>query len=130
MQALYEGDRPRHHQDSAKSLDYQEGLSQFFITSLEDFSRLQPAQVQEVFRNRHIVIPGQPPEDFKFDKRGLSRLASLRAPMNIQGLESRSGFRRFSYVIVEVESRRTKTLNEKMLCRGNLASLLETKSGK
>jgi hypothetical protein len=87
MEKLYKDGAPLYHQASAKSLNGPQGSSQFFVTTLEEFSHFKPAQVQAIFRNRHILLLGRPPEGVKFDKDGLSRLGSLTASRFIQGSE-------------------------------------------
>jgi hypothetical protein len=59
--------------------------SEFFFTTADAFEKLKGSQIQEIFRHRHIVIPGQPQEEFQFNRRGLSMLGSLTAPREIQG---------------------------------------------
>ena len=85
MESLYTHGCPLHHMPSATSLHHQPQSSQFFVTTLAEFERLKPAQVQEVFRHRHILVRGPPPDNFQFDLHGLSQLGSLTSARDIQG---------------------------------------------
>jgi hypothetical protein len=83
---LYQNGTPLHHLDSARSLDYDPQASHFFVTTPEQLEKLTTQEIQEIFRHRHILIPGPPPRDFHFDSQGLATLGSLTAPRQIQGI--------------------------------------------
>jgi hypothetical protein len=85
VKGMYKNGKPLHHLDSARSTVYSSDSSNFFVTTMEDFQRLTAHEVQEIFRHRHILIPGTPPKNVKFDRAGLSNLSSLTAKREIQG---------------------------------------------
>ena len=78
--------KPLHYLDSARSLQYDRKASQFFVTTEEDFAKLKGTEIQEIFRHRHILIPGTAPDDFGFNREGLKALGSLTARRQIQGM--------------------------------------------
>lgn len=67
-------------------IDYNPDASEFFITTVEQFEKLKGHQIQEIFRHRHIVIPGTTPEDIEFNNQGLATLGLLTAKRQIQGV--------------------------------------------
>jgi hypothetical protein len=85
VQALFANGRPLHHLDSARSLDFSPAASSCFVTTVNDFNNLSAAQVQDIFRHRHILIPGAVKEDIKFDRQGLATLGSLTTVRTVQG---------------------------------------------
>jgi hypothetical protein len=88
VERLYQNGRPLHHLDSARAVhsDLLDGRSAFFVTTEAEFQKLKGDQIQAIFRDRHIVIPGPPPDDFHFDHQGLAALGSLTASRQIQGM--------------------------------------------
>jgi hypothetical protein len=46
---------------------------------------MSAAQIQGVFRHRHILVSDVPTEKMEFDLEGLSSLGSLSRPVSIQG---------------------------------------------
>lgn len=56
------------------------------MTCADDFAKLKGHQVQEIFRHRHIIIPGTGPEDLEFNHHGLASLGMLTAKRQIQGV--------------------------------------------
>jgi len=86
VESLYQDGWPPHHLDSARSLEYDPNGSDFYVTTHEEFAKLKATQIQEIFRHRHIIIPGRPLEDFKFDRDGLKAVGSLTARRQIQGM--------------------------------------------
>ena len=87
MEYLYRDGRPRHHEEGAASLEYDplSGTSAFFVTTIDEFENFGGEEVQEIFRNRHILIPGPAPKDFRFNLQGLANLGSLDAKRTLQG---------------------------------------------
>lgn len=85
VERLFKDGKPLHHLDSARALEYDSQASQFFVTSAEDFEKLQAEEVQNIFRDRHILIPGHAPEYIGFDRQGLATLGSLHTQRDIQG---------------------------------------------
>jgi len=86
VENLYQGRQPLHHLPSARSVAWDPQSSIFFIATSEEFSRLSPIVVQEIFRHRNIVVTGvQSADDIKFDRDGLRSLGSLTAPREMHG---------------------------------------------
>jgi hypothetical protein len=81
----YQKGKPLHHLASAKSTKYNSKGSQFFVSSPEEFEKLAPAQVHDILRRRHILIPGKARDDVRFDRKGLASLGSLGMKRHIQG---------------------------------------------
>lgn len=88
VERLYRDGRPLHHQDSATAIEYDPigETSNFFVTTAEAFDKLDGEQVQAIFRDRNILIPGPAPKDFHFDSQGLVVLGSLTTKRQIQGI--------------------------------------------
>ena len=82
----YRDGLPPHHQESAQMLNPEAGGSQFFVTTTEAFARLSGDEVQAIFRDRHILIPGDSSAPSSFSRKGLAELGSLYAPRDIQCL--------------------------------------------
>jgi len=80
----YQDGKPLHHLKSARSLKYDPNASQFFVVSREELEAMSGKEIQEVFRHRHILVPGHP-TDFAFDRKGLSQLGGLKTKHQIQG---------------------------------------------
>lgn len=86
VERLFKDGKPLHHLDSARALEYDPQASHFFVTSAESFDKLEAKEVQNIFRNRHILIPGSASEEYiKFDHRGLATVGSLHVERDIQG---------------------------------------------
>jgi hypothetical protein len=79
------GGKPLHHLVSAKSKAYDPNASKFFVTTTEEFEKLQGHEVQDIMRHRNILIKGVPPQGVRFDRRGLAAMGSLTANRQIQG---------------------------------------------
>jgi hypothetical protein len=88
VERLYKDGRPLHHQQSATSLEYDptSGTSTFFVMTLEEFKQLDGLEVQDVFCNRSLLIPGPAPNAFHFDRQGLAHLGSLGVERTMQGI--------------------------------------------
>jgi hypothetical protein len=83
VKGLFKNAIPLHHLPSATSRQYSPTASQFFITSDEDLKAMSAQEVQEIFRYRHIVVPGKP-SGKKFDRATL-RSMGLTRKRHIQG---------------------------------------------
>jgi hypothetical protein len=88
VERLYRDGRPLHHQESATGVEYNPigEMSNFFVTTAEAFDKLDGEQVQAIFRDRDILIPGPAPKDFHFDSQGLVALGSLTTKRQMQGI--------------------------------------------
>ena len=77
--------RPRFHDPSARSLNYDPEGSSIFIVDYSTFLSMHPSQIQKVFRHRHILVSNVPTDEMEFDLEGLSSIGSLSKPISIQG---------------------------------------------
>jgi hypothetical protein len=77
--------RPRFHDPSARSLNYDPEGSSIFIVDYSTFLSMHPSQIQKVFRHRHVLVSNVPTEKMEFDLEGLSSIGSLSKPISIQG---------------------------------------------
>ena len=90
-QGLYKDGKPLHHLDSARSVEFNpkdRGVSSIFVVDATDFKRMAPRQVQQIFRERHILVLGVDPEAMKFDLAGLGSMGCLNATRQVQGEDS------------------------------------------
>src|SRR5919109_548589 len=85
-QGFLKNGHPCHHHPSAQEVAHSKKTrSHIFVTSPELLRSLTSVEIQEVFRDRHIVIPALRPSDTVFNRRSLSKLGNLMAPRDIQG---------------------------------------------
>ena len=87
-EGLYKDGKPLHHLDSARSVEFNPkdwGDSSIFVVDAADFKRMAPRQVQDIFRDRHILVLGVDAEVMKFD---LAGLGCLNATHQVQGEDS------------------------------------------
>ena len=85
IERRYIDDHPPHHHPSAQNIDGPHG-SAIYITTHQKAALLTPLQVQEIFRHRHIVITGEEQPNSQFDREALSKLGSLTAARQVQGM--------------------------------------------
>jgi hypothetical protein len=86
VERLYQNGKPLHTLANAKSIEYVPASSQFFVTNAEAFRKIEPGAIQDIFRDRHIIVTGTDGERATFDGPGLLRLGSLVARRDIQGV--------------------------------------------
>jgi hypothetical protein len=77
--------KPAHLQPSARLQEYDENGSSIFVAEWDDFRKLSPAEVQAIFRHRHILVRHGPVECVDFTPAGLEILGSLSRPVSLQG---------------------------------------------
>lgn len=77
---------PRHHLPSARTLKKEEGASIFFIADAADFVKLDTEVIQEIFRDRHIIVRNNAQRDFEWSLETLSLVGGLYQSRDIQGL--------------------------------------------
>ena len=90
-QGLYKDGKPLHHLDSARSVEFNpkdRGVSSIFIVDAADFKQMAPREVQEIFRDRHILVLGVDAEVIRFDLAGLGSMGCLNATRQVQGEDS------------------------------------------
>jgi hypothetical protein len=128
IEGAYVDGKPLHHLDSAKSPQYDQKASQFYVTTQEEFAKFKGPEIQEIFRHRHILIAGSPPDDFRFDRNGLKALGSLTARREIQGMvlpDMQETENINSYLSHAVSSKRNMQNPDDMLYFGTLQDLLK-----
>lgn len=86
-QGLYQQGIPLHHLPAARRIEYDGSGSSIFVSTAEDFKKLTPLQIQQVFRDRHILVVDVPvDEPLEFDKAGLMTLGALHSQREFQGV--------------------------------------------
>jgi hypothetical protein len=85
IKSRYINNRPPHHHPNAQAMDSPDD-SVIYVTTHEKAALLTPLQTQEIFRHRHIVITGQDLPNAQFDRETLSKLGSLTALRQVQGM--------------------------------------------
>jgi hypothetical protein len=77
---------PPHRRPSAKNIEYDKNASSIFVVESDNFAKLTAAEVQEIFRHRHILVRNSPTvERLDFTLDALERLGSLSMPVCLQG---------------------------------------------
>lgn len=79
---------PPHRRPEARNIEYTGGTqSRIFVVDFKDFTNMEPAILQRIHRDRHIlVINVEQGRQVKFDERGLGMLAPLDQPVQFQGI--------------------------------------------
>jgi hypothetical protein len=76
---------PPHRLPSARLPEYDENASSIFVTEWNDFKELSAAEVQAIFRNRHILIRNSGVDTISFNTDGLETLGSISRVVCLQG---------------------------------------------
>jgi hypothetical protein len=124
VKSLFKNGQPLHHLISAKSREYDPASSKFFVTNNEELDQMSPQEVQDIFRHRHILVPGKS-SGKKFDRAALRFLGSMTQKRTIQG-ECCAIYDRYflSLMRYKVNERRTVDDPENMLMQGTFEDLL------
>ena len=85
VERLYQDGRPLHHQASARCSKNSPGASSIFVVDFASFSHMSGREIQDIFRERHILVVGVPNEQMSFNVEGLATLGSLVLPRQGQG---------------------------------------------
>jgi hypothetical protein len=85
VERLYQDGRPLHHLPSARSKENSDGASSIFVVDHAVFSQMSGKDIQEIFRERHILVLGVPTEQMGFNPEGLATMGSLMTPRQGQG---------------------------------------------
>jgi hypothetical protein len=89
IESLYEDGKPLHHLPRARELDYDPAdstLSSIFVVDYGDFKDMTPHEIQEVFRDRHILVVGAPCDrDAVFDEASLGLVGDIDMPREVLG---------------------------------------------
>jgi len=78
---------PPHYQQNATHASFRNQRSRIYVAD-DHFNTLSAHQVQEIFRDRHILLPGAMSTNINFDRQGLLNLGCLTATCDIQGMFS------------------------------------------
>jgi hypothetical protein len=65
-------------------------MSSIFVIDFASFSHMSAKEVQDIYRERHILVVGVPTEQMSFNPEGLATLGSLVLPRQGQGAQVRS----------------------------------------
>jgi hypothetical protein len=88
VESLYVGGRPLHHLNSARQLRFDRndpGQSSVFVVEYPDFLKMSAANLQAVFKNRHILVLDSPSVVEEFNLESLCKLGSLSRVRQMQG---------------------------------------------
>jgi hypothetical protein len=90
IEATYQDGKPLHHLPSARDSDYDPNdpnVSSIFVVDYVNFKDMAPNEIQEIFRDRHILVVGAPKdEDAKFDADSLSLVGDMDSPREVMGM--------------------------------------------
>lgn len=76
---------PPHWQPAASDPTLQEGCSSIFVVDYKSFNKMSPSQIQEVHRDRHILVTGvDSGRPIHFDAEGLQMLSDIDSDVYIQ----------------------------------------------
>lgn len=120
---------PPHRLPSASNLTYK-GNSKIFVVKCATFIEMEPEVIQSIFRHRHILVTDVPPgKRVEFNARGLSMLAPLDYPVDIQRMSfAFMCFLRGSDYCCQSftdADRKTDSNSKSMLSTGTLQELLD-----
>jgi hypothetical protein len=76
---------PPHRLPTARLPEYDETASSIFVTEWKDFKEFTAAEVQAIFRHRHILVRNSGIDLVSFDADGLEILGSLSRTVCLQG---------------------------------------------
>ena len=85
VEANYVNGRPRHHQESARNATLQEGASVFFIVEHSELEKMSAQEIQDVSRDRNILVRNAPQRRFEWNEETLSEFGDVTQPREIQG---------------------------------------------
>ena len=82
----YVNDKPLHHLPRASSVDFNPAASSVFVVDHARFMKMDPMVIQNVFRERHILITGVPHEQQELNEDSLSMFGDIDCPREITGV--------------------------------------------
>lgn len=87
VERWYHQGRPLHHHESArrKEFDSATTLSDIFVAGFEDFGRMSPGEVMNVFRHRHMLVIDCPYKDEGFVLSTFDKLLNVRQLVDLHG---------------------------------------------
>ena len=81
----YVNGTPKHLLPAASSREFDPEGSTIFVTSFSDFHRMSGREIQDIFRDRNILVTKVPVSPLQFNEDGLSTLAPLDQKNFFQG---------------------------------------------
>ncbi|MDT7543775.1 MAG: hypothetical protein QOE33_3688 [Acidobacteriota bacterium] len=85
IESGYVDGKPLHHLPSARSVKHLPDASSVFVVEHADFIAMTPGNIQNIFRDRHILVTGVPQEEQHFDEESLSIFGDIDLPREING---------------------------------------------
>ena len=82
----YVDNKPLHHLDAARSLEFNPDGSSIFVVDHETFNKMDPLVIQNIFRERHILVTRVPHEEQEFDEDSLLVFGDIDCPREITGM--------------------------------------------
>jgi len=82
----YVDNKPLHHLDAAHSLEFDPNGSSIFVVDHETFNKMDPSVIQNIFRERHILVTRVPHEEQEFDEDSLLVFGDIDCPREITGV--------------------------------------------
>jgi hypothetical protein len=89
VEANYVDGIPRHHLDIARNKTYHpfdKKQSCIFVTEYEDFKEMSPTDIQDIFRDRHILVLNTPFQGEPFGRYSLETITSVQKIRNMNGM--------------------------------------------
>lgn len=85
VEANYIEGIPRHHLPSARHVTVEPGASTFFIVPYEEFISMSTTTIQQIARDRNIVVRNVPQPKYDWSLQTLSEVGAVDLPRDIQG---------------------------------------------
>lgn len=86
VESSYVNHRPLHHLPTSQVIqDLGSHTSRIFVTTASEFRKLTPSRIQDIFKDRHILLLDVDMEELDFDLDSLSNLGDIQKPCRITG---------------------------------------------
>lgn len=85
VEANYVNDRPRHHLPSARNVVREPGSSIFFLVDYNEYLEMPASTIQQILKDRHIVVQNVPQKSYTWGPEALSLMGSLTQARDLQG---------------------------------------------
>ena len=85
VEGLFRDGTPLHHLPEARKEYADPGASSVFVVDYKDLRNYLDIELQEIFRDRHILITGVPHDDQEFGLEALESLGGMDVNRCIQG---------------------------------------------
>jgi hypothetical protein len=84
IESQYVNGLPLHRLPNARDKLATEG-SDIFIVEHSEFENMDPKEIQDIFRRRHILVINVPGKPMQFDRKGLSTIGPFKKQVPMQG---------------------------------------------